>query len=248
MGGITMLYSAQATLGFTIQATDGEVGEVHDFYFDDRDWHIRYVVVDTGLWLAGRKVLLSPLSIDLPRWDAGIFMVSLSQTQVENSPDIDLAQPVSRQVEEKLFRYYNWAPYWRTGARALAEKQARHLPAKQPNGLSHLRSVREVNGYHIEAKDGEIGHIEDFFIEGAYWTIRYAVVDTRNWLPGRKVLIDEKWLTGVDWVESKACVNLTREQVKQSPGYDPNVPIPRSYQVELSEHYGLPAYWLQRPL
>jgi hypothetical protein len=244
-----MLHSIRGLYGFTVHASDGDVGQVHDLYFDDQDWLICYLVVNTGNWLFGRQVLLAPVCVDLVRWQMREIDVSLTREQVENSPDVDLAKPVSRQMESELHHYYGWAPYWRTGARGLvaAETQVEQAPAEEPRDSPHLRSTREVSGYHIQATDGEIGHVEDFFIEVSCWTIRYALVDTQNWLPGRKVLVGQRWLSGVDWAESKAYVDLTREQVEQSPKYDTEVPIPRRYEVELHDHYGLPGYWLNSP-
>jgi hypothetical protein len=226
------------------------VGKVHDLYFDDREWVTRYLVVKTGPWLFGRQVLLSPLCIDLARWQMRELAVSLTREQVENSPEVDLAKPVSRQMEEELHHYYRWAPYWRVGTWAWVSggAQAMEASSERTEGDPHLRSTREVNGYHIQATDGEIGHVADFFIEATLWTIRYVLVDTRDWLPGRKVLVNQQWLQGVDWAASKARVNLTREQVERSPKYDPDAPIDRSYEVLLHDHYGVPGYWLQRPL
>jgi uncharacterized protein YrrD len=245
-----MLHGVQGIYGFAVHASDGDVGQVHDLYFDDQDWSICYLVVNTGNWLFGRQVLLAPKCIELVRWQMREIDVSLTREQVENSPSIDLAKPVSRQMEAELHHYYGWVPYWRTGARALVavDAQATETSAEGSEHDPHLRSTREVTGYHLQATDSEIGHVEDFFVEASCWTIHYMLVDTRKWLPGRKVLVGHKCLSGVDWAESKAYVDLTREQVEQSPEYDPEKPIARSYEIELHDHYGVPGYWLNSPL
>ena len=245
-----MLYSVRELTGFAVHATDGDVGEVADLYFDDQEWTIRYLVVNTGAWLLGRSVLLAPLCIDIVRWHVRELDVDLTREQVESGPEVDLAKPVSRQKEADLHRYYGWAPYWDAGARVLtaAQVQAMAMSEDESKQDPHLRSGREVIGYHIQATDGEIGHVADFFVEATSWTIRYALVDTRNWLPSRKVLIGQQWLCGVDWAESTACVDLSRKQIEQSPRYNPDRPIAHSYEIELHEHYGIPGYWMQSPL
>ncbi|MBN1641382.1 MAG: PRC-barrel domain-containing protein [Anaerolineae bacterium] len=236
--------------GFTVHASDGDVGHVRDLYFDDREWKVRYMVVNTGPWLLGRRVLLAPRCVELVRWQMDELEVGLTQDQVAHSPHIDLAKPVSRQREEELHRYYGWAPYWRTGALPLivAEPPPGAAPSAEREGDPHLRSTREVTGYRIQATDGEIGHVDDFFVDATSWTIRYVVVDTGDWLPGRKVLVGQRWLKDVDWAASTARLDLTREEVEQSPEYDPAAPIARSYEVELHDHYGISGYWLQSPM
>lgn len=243
-----MLHSIQGMLGFTVHASDGDVGQVSDLYLDDRDWIVRYIIVETGSWLLGRRVLLLPAMVDLPRWQAGEFPVDLTQEQIRNSPDVDLAKPVSRQMEQELYDYYRWVPYWRTGGRALAAAVKAQAEREQDRGDPHLRSAKEVMGYHIQARDGEIGYVKDFFLEPDYWAIRYVLVNTRSWLPGRDVLIAHQCLNKVDWAEAKAYVDLTRQQVKESPEYDVETPIAREYEQRLHQHYGIPTYWLQKPL
>jgi stress response protein YsnF len=192
-------------------------------------------------------VLLLPKIVDLPRWQAAEFPVDLTREQVCNSPEIDLAQPVSRQMEQELHDYYRWTPYWKTGGRALIAAAEAQTAQDRETGDPHLRSAREMMGYHIQARDGEIGHIKDFFVEGDCWCIRYVLVNTRNWLPGRDVLIAQRSLTKVDWAETKVYVDLTRQQVKESPEYDVKTPISRAYEERLHQHYRVPAYWLQKP-
>jgi hypothetical protein len=221
---------------------------VHDLYLNDEDWTARYLVVETGSWLSRRKVLLAAALADVPRWQAGEFPVDLTREQVRNSPEIDLAAPVSRQMEQELHDYYRWVPYWRTGGRALAAAAKAQAEQTQETGDPHLRSAQEVIGYHIQALDGEIGHVKDFFLEGDCWCIRYVLVNTRNWLPGRDVLVAQASLDKVDWAASKVYVDLRRQQVKESPEYDANNPIAREYEERLHQHYDLPPYWMQKPL
>lgn len=247
-----MLRSIKALRGYTIAARDGEIGHVHEFYFDDASWILRYLVVDTGPWLFGRKVLISPVALAQPEWGLERFPVLLTKEQVENSPSIDLDAPVSRQQELELHRYYGWPVYWSgpgapVGPGAVAIDPIEAAPGapatQQEEGDPHLRSTREVIGYHIEARDGEFGEVEDFIVDDVAWIIRYMVIDTRAWLPGRKVLISPRWIEEVDWIETKVSVDLPQETIKNSPEYNPKAPVNREYEERLYDYYGRPAYW-----
>ena len=254
-----MLKSVKNLRGYTIQATDGEIGKVHEFYFDDKLWEIRYLVVDTGGWFSGRRVLISPTALGQPDWKQEIFPVSLTKEQVENSPDTDMEKPISRQYESKLYQYYNWPIYWgepayidaetaaklRAKALTAAEKAkvAEEAEEEEDKGSSHLRSTGEVIGYNIQANDGEIGHVEDFIVDDETWIIRYMVIDTRDWLPGKKVLVASQWIENVTWAESKVYVELSRESIKNSPEFDPSAPVNREYEEKLYDYYGRPKYW-----
>ena len=255
-----MLRSMKALNGFTIGATDGDIGTVTDGYFDDLSYTVRYIVVDTGGWLAERKVLLSPIALRKMDWAGKRITAALTKAQVEKSPPIDTDKPVSRQHETAYYGYYGYAPYW-TGdylwgaspypylgpgtalsAADLARAQRWSWEAKERED-PHLRSSRAVTGYHIQATDGDIGHVEDFLVDDQSWTIRYMLVDTTNWWAGKKVLVAPSWIGRVDWLESKVHVTVTRAQIKTSPEYDPTRPVERPYETQLYDHYKVPRYW-----
>jgi hypothetical protein len=230
--------------GYTIQAADGDIGKVDDFTFDDQTWTVRYLVADTGNWLVGRRVLLSPVSLGHPDWEKRAFPVGLTKEQVENSPTIAADRPVSRQVEAQLHAYYGWRPYWSsTAAAAVAQARVESAEEIAEKSDPHLRSVREVSDYHIQANDGEIGHVDDFIAAEEDWVIRYMVVDTRNWLPGKRVLVAPTWVEKVSWRERKVHVNLSRNMIKDSPEFDPSAPVNREYELRLYDYYGRPKYW-----
>jgi hypothetical protein len=241
-----MLRSLKSLRGYAIGAVDGEIGKVHEFYFGDLGWIIRYLVVDTGGWLPGRQVLLPPATLGQPDWMTKTFPVGLTKTQVEHSPSIDESKPVSRQMESELHMYYGWVPYWSslgTVAAIPAWRTTTEEEAQNEWGNPHLRSTREVIGYGIEAKDGSIGHVEDLIADDEAWIISYLVVDTRDWLPGKSVLVAPSWAVKVDWAERKVHVDLDSETIRGCPEFDPSAPVNREYEIQLYDYYGRPKYW-----
>lgn len=254
-----MLMETTELKGYAIAATDGLIGTVNDFLFDDRTWKLRWLVVDTGVWLSGRKVLLHPSAIGQPDHATEQLAVNLTQEQVRGSPDLAQDQPVSQQLENHLYEYYGWDPMWGgagyfgaggtmfpmdtapyfggTAARAAHEVES-HAPEGDPN----LRSTDEVTGYDIQARDGAIGHVENILIDDASWTIRYLLVDTRNWLPGEHVLASPYAVRKIDWASHQIHLDLTCDQVKAGPPWDAQLPIDQDYEKRLHGHYGWPGY------
>lgn len=258
-----MLRNAKKLEGCHLRARDGEIGSVEDFFFDDRRWTVRYLVAETGSWLNSRKVLISPAALGAPLWDQRLLPVNLTREQVRDGPPIDTTQPVSREHEGQLTHYYNWPAYW--GAMgfesgfampmvpldvAAAQGEAAKWPARRvspgaagaPQDDSHLRSLRAVSRYQIEAADGGLGHVEDFLVDDRTWEIFYLVVDTRNWWPGKQVLLAPRWIEEVGWEDAKVSVGLPREAIKNSPAYDPAQPLTPDYAERLHDHYGRPRY------
>ena len=250
-----MLTNAAFLKGLAIHATDGELGTVDQFYFDDETWAIRYLAVETG-WLGGRQVLISPMSVLHTDWPAKRLDVSLTKKQVENSPDINTHLPVSRQHEAEYNLYYGYPYYW--GGPYLwgpvlypaglaipttaSTKAADRVESESAD--SHLFSAEAITGYYVEATDGEIGHVDGFVIDDEAWAIRYVEVATRNWLPGKKVLISPAWIERVSWAESNISVGLSREAIKSCPEYLLSRPLTREYEDQLHAHYGRPPYWV----
>lgn len=229
-----MMRSVDQLSGSSLQARDGEIGSVREAYFDDESWTIRYLVVDTGQWLSGREVLISPRSVVQPVGGGKIVEVSLTREQVKNSPHIDTHKPVSRQHEQQQLEYYGFLPYWGgpgmmamgtsplfpIAPRSEIEREPIGREDEVPSGDEHLRSTAKVAGYDIQATDDSIGHVEDFLFDDESWAIRYLVVDTRNWWPGgKKVLLAVRSIERIDWSGSKVYVKLTRDAVKNSPDY-----------------------------
>ncbi len=246
-----MQRNLNSLVGFHLGADDGEIGKVKDFYFDDESWTVRYLVVKTGNWLSDKKVLVSPSSIGTPDFNEKIFPTRLTMDQVRNSPDIDTEQPVSRQHETDLNRYYSWPQYWGAGfygggapgmaigmpTPAVEKRDDHNYDANDQGDDRHLRSAEEVEGYNIQAMDGEIGKVKNFIVDDQTWEIRFVVVDTGNWLSGNKVLISPKWVREVRWDDSEIVADLTKDAIRNSPKYEESMSLDHLYERKLYDYY-----------
>jgi len=252
-----MLLAISALKGYALEATDGDIGSVRDVLFDDQTWKIRWLVVDTGAWLSKRKVLVQPSSVNRIDLEREVIHFELTKAQIEASPDISSDEPVSRQVESRVYDYYRWDPYWGGsyfGPNALAlpfgtdglsgtsiDYERRDIIPDEL-GDPHLRSVSAVTGYHINATDGVVGHVENFLFNEESWDIRYLIVDTRNWWPGQHVLLSPYTVRGINEADQEIDVAVTRQLVKSSPPWDPVKLINQAYEEGLHRHYGWPGY------
>ncbi len=240
-----MILTIKNLIGYTVRAVDGDIGEVYDYYFNDYDWFVRYVVVnvDKTKDREARRVLLSPLVFKQPDEDVNIIPVVLDQAMVVNSPNFDIEKPISRQQEIELHTYFQWPFYWNAGGLMsyplvdLETQMKDHDALHEDQYDPHLRSAREVFNYRIRARDGDIGHLVDFFVDSETWKIQYILVDTGNWLPGRKVVLSPQWVQQIDWSGASIQVDLNKETIRNSPEYNPDVPLDEAYQKQLFEYY-----------
>jgi hypothetical protein len=226
--------------GCRIVATDGEIGKVHDTYFDDARWVVRYLVVDTGGWLTGRKVLISPYAVKATDSAMSTITVDLMRDRVARSPDIDTDKPVSRQYEVDYLHYYNYPSYWPsttfwpggpvpgpaalpTSDRLALEERRLADQLKQGRQVNyHLRSSREVSRYCIVSANDILGDVEDFLFDDESWAVRYLIIDIRNGLLGRKVLLRSEYAREVDWTERVVRIRQSREDIVRSESFDPD--------------------------
>jgi hypothetical protein len=276
-----MLSKAKTLKGYRLSGRDGEIGTVKEFYFDDQHWTIRYLVADTGNWLTGRQVLISPYALIAVDREEQHIRIDLTKKQIEDSPSLNSDRPVSRQFEETYYGYYGWPMYWGgpylwgasyypyiirdagqepvstrgvspygLGASATVSPipEASTESAQDENTWDpHLRSTHDVSGHHIHATGGEMGHVEDFVIDDETWAIRYLIIDTRNWWPGKRVLISPEWIERVSWREKAVFANLSREAIKQSPEYTEDALLTRDYETRLHGNYSRQGYWVGQP-
>jgi hypothetical protein len=264
-----MLRDVKSMIAFTLAATDGGIGHVSDFYFDEEAWVVRYLVVATGTWLSDRKVLISPMAIGEPNWKFETFPARLTREQVRNSPDIDTDKSVSRQHELEYSNFYSYPYYWGgsglwgaeycpgamltsvdyagSGADSVAGKvENERRPREATHGDHHdphLHSCKAVTGYHISAVDGEIGHLQGLLVDEESWAIRYLIVNTSNWWLGHRVLVAPHWISDVSWRDRRISVDLRRHAIQGSPPYDPAHLPDRAQETLVHEHYGRHGYW-----
>lgn len=250
--------------GYTLQARDGEIGKVEDFYFDDHDWRVRYFVVDAGSWLDGRRVLISTSVLGEPHEKT--IPVQLTRQQVKDSPGIDANKPVSRQYEESLVGYYGWPAWWTSGMGPMTAVGQPAYPAvpipatggtANASGLEtgdedegmedaprsdqrrdpHLRSYKEVSGYRLNADDGEIGRVSDFIVDHEKWNMLYMVVDTGGLFGGKQVLLAPSWVQTISWADKHFDIDLSVETIRSSPEYDSSRPFLRDDEERINRHY-----------
>jgi hypothetical protein len=220
-----MLVSTDHLEKYDVVAIDGEIGSLRGFFFDETSWRIHYFILDTGSWLPGRKVIISPQAFKRFDHDEKKAYVSLTKEKIESSPEVNEDEPLSQDLSARTDRYYNWSGGLGTSTR--------------------LQSTRDLIDSYIDAQDGDLGHVEDFIVDLESWEIRYMVVDTANWWPGKKVLISPRWIQSLKWADKKVHVDLTKEQIKNSPEYTPGEIPARDYEERLYGHYGRSGYWQQ---
>jgi len=262
-----MLRSMNDLQDYAIHASDGNIGHLKDFQFDDKAWVVRYFVVDAGSWLVSRKVLISPIGIGAPNWGEKSIPVSITTEQVKDSPAYDEQKPVTKKNEIEFLGFYNYPYYWggpslwgndiypsrfSTGSGGFNASPFVLRPREpeteeadvELHTLHQLRSGRALIGSSIVGSDGDIGLVKDLLIDERNWAIRYLAIDTGKWWPGEQVLIAPQWIGEVNWLNSTISINMSRQDVRNATHYDPNVTIDRKLEIGLHEHYGQPGYWV----
>ncbi len=251
MSALGPLDSVQQLLGFRVRGADGEVGRLHDVYFDDHRWVVRYLVVDTGHWLAGRRVLLSPISVLGVDRERGRVNVGLTRDQVRRSPDIDTHKPVNRQHEIVFHTYFALPFYWAGGdlwglapypsilrERGPAEASGAHAPMETAADDPHLRSFRALCGYLVLALDDEVGRLEDFLMDRLSWALPYALARVHPWPAGRHVPVPTARIAWVSWLELAVHVALEAARIRSAPPHGAGQPLAAEDAALLAAHYG----------
>jgi len=248
-----MLRLGSSLKGYKIEATDGSIGTVADLLFDDTTWKLRWMVVDTGGWLGGAKVLIHPSMIGVADSVDETLSVRLSKKQVENSPGRLQDRPVSQQSESDLYDYYGWDPSWSGSYFGPGAIMTSHLNGAAnrrmetallvtDDGDPHLRSINAVTGYHVHATDGAIGHVEDMLIDDQSWLINYLIIDTSNWWIGQHVLISPFAVKEINCSDSIVSLDIPGDRIRSSPPWTPVEPVDAPYQVQLHGYYNWPGY------
>lgn len=257
-----MLRKLHSLKSFVVHGRDGKFGKVDDFYFDQRQFVVRYLVLDTGNWLKQEETLISTQAIDDIDFDGKKIMVDLTTDQLEGSPSIKKNEPISKVKEKEIIEYFGWPDYWTkshssdselihagtTERKKLLDFKIleKEKEAEEKAEKTNLRSVEEVRGYKIHAKDDNFGHVKDFFADEESWVIRYLLIDTRKIMDGKFVLIAPDWIQSISWQGKEIFVNKEKEEIEAAPEYEEEKSedlIHKSYEEILYDHYDEDKYW-----
>jgi hypothetical protein len=256
-----MSTSLEKLHGSTVVGLDGDVGTIARFLLQLNPWVVRYIVIETGSWWAGKEVLISPWSIAPGSVAGERIALSLTREQVRNSPSYDPTEALTREHEDALLGYYGYPAYWggpllwgpvpaatpgappdpglRTG---LPDSDAAAVELLDPP-TADLADSQQVLGTHLHATDGDVGHVDDLLVESDTWQVRYLVIDTNNWWIGRHVLIAPEWIENFEWPDHKLRVAVDRAAIKGAPEYDPARILTRADELALYRHYRRGPYW-----
>ena len=228
-----MLRSTKSLIGYNLEARDGEIGRCHDFLVDGRTWNLRYLVVDTRKWLPGRKVVIVPAAIGKPDWSGKRFPVDLTREQIESSPPLAEHAPVSLEYEAWCHQHYGW-PHFANGLGVAGAPLHPGKPVAPPVieeseepelDNPHLHSLERMSQYLATACDRGSGRVEDFIFEDRVWTIRYLIMATRVWLPGRKVRLPIARVKRIHWRDEVLALNMTGQEIAASPEFHADQPV-----------------------
>jgi PRC-barrel domain len=251
MSTLSHLQPARKLVRCLLHAVDGEIGTVEALYIDDVSWMVRYLLVDTGDWLADRRVLISPVAVGEVREDEKTIFIELTRRQIENSPPFDTDRPVSRRYEVEYYQYYDWPVYWeddRVSGVALSSVSLETEPlagreAHTRRREMHLQRTTRVNGCVIVAHDGAFGQVRDLIVDTRYWVIRYLEIETHRGRPGSHALVSPDWIERMSWRDHLMSIGLASTAIDSAPGFDPSSGISRDYEARLFKHYGRRGYW-----
>jgi len=244
-----MLRHASKIIGCDVASSDGSVGKIHDILFDEVSWNFRFVVADVGSWLGGERVLLPFASVGEIDEEQRLLHIPLTKEEIEHSPSVSTCTTASEEAEVLMGKYWMWTT---TSVARLPREVAGVMDSEATVGekaeveetvQSRLRSVRETDGYHIAAPDGDIGHLKELVADNDTWQIQYLVVNAGNWLLQRNVLIPRTALESIHWADRKVHLSITREEIRNSPEYDPKQMVERDYEQALHGHYRQKPYW-----
>ena len=205
-----MLCDLKGLIGSPVVATDGEMGSVRTFLFDDQSWKVRYLVVDVGNWLKRRDVVLPITALEKPDWANKTCCAHLTKEQVRNSPDVDAEMPVSRQQEIAMRDYFGPLACWVDSEFGLSPMPTGMKYPLHTAEVRHLRSASHMLGYHVWATDGDFGILEGFVMDEASWHLGYLDVKSGDWLRNRSVLVPTRWVQSVSWADFRVNLHQTK--------------------------------------
>lgn len=225
-----MLHSLNELSNYHVTATDGDIGYCKDFLFNDEQWNLHYMLVDTHRWLpGGQKVLLSTSVIDKIDPKNRIISIKIPRSDIENSPSLPTNEPISRAYEKTYQCYFDYA-YFKVGPNPLDSYfMGTHIervkivaaPTEPESEKNHEHSVHSVEDYDMQTSDKRHGHIVDFIVNEQDWSVLYLAVDVKHWLLNSEtVLLPPDKLDTVSWPEQKVFIHLPANDIEKLPVYN----------------------------
>jgi hypothetical protein len=248
-----MLWTASALNGYPVRGADGKLGNVAGLMYDETDWTIRWLLVDTGDWLSGRQVPLPIATVGQPDQGAHLLPVDLTMQQVENCPDVDVKRAFSRQLEFVVCDHFQRPAAQGSSHRDNGEENTEDALAsgilwiltapgtagrEDRRGDHFVHSIAGLSGGVTHAVDGDIGQAQDVLIDPALWRVGYLVVHTSGWWPSRKCLVSPPMIDWIDRTRSNIHLKVTRQEIKASPRYDAVEAVDGEFEELFHSHYG----------
>jgi len=203
------LLLARNLYGTSVDASDGRLGNIIDFLFDDQRWHVGHLVLNAGRWLRRRRVTLPYDTIVMKDWsDRHVFIEGLTRQQIRISPATETRVPISLHESLAEVTIMDWDTY-------LVNTTFTDHPW-QISDDPHIHNTRDVVGYHVQGSDGPIGYVSDFVINDESWSVSDLVVNMRNWLPGRQILIPTAHIEEVRGANRSMRISLSRKSIRET--------------------------------
>jgi hypothetical protein len=242
-----MLRQMEALKSYEIVGSDGELGKLDDFFFDDVEWTVRELLMHTGNWYEGMSVLILPHSVTSIDDRERKIRVSLSRQQIEDAPvaPLDADGLLSRHYEAMIYDFYLMPYYWlgpyvwgpatlpTVTPNAEMTRGAEELARLRESQQSHLRRFNIVNGFSIRCVDGAMGDVEDMIFDASSWTIQYLVVDTRKYLLGKNVLVPPSAIKELNWFEATIYLDMTKADLEALPNFKSINDLPQGDKVDV---------------
>jgi hypothetical protein len=210
-----MIARLGSLFGWPLHASNGEIGRLKDCFFDDHHWSVRYFVVRPGGRVGFSGVLILPNSVNTPDWTSRRLYVRLSSEQVRSSPHYWTSEPLA----------------WLETHASSSSSSRESLDHQE----SRMRSMLEILGYHLHARDGHLGHVDDLLVNDRNWHIRYLQITTAR---GRRTVLIPSDYVRVDGFDSTILVDVSTVVVASAPRWNPSQAVTRMYEERLRTHYG----------
>jgi sporulation protein YlmC with PRC-barrel domain len=242
---LSMLRSCKSLEGYSLNASDGEIGHLKTIHFNDEDWSVKYLVVDIGSFWNEKKVLVLPNASYQFSWIEQNISVKLTRNQIKEALPYSSDLPVSDQHElinklnfKSLYLIEPWSgsflPLWFPDLKAGQALQN----IVQEIGDKDLRCAKTITGYQVVLKDKEFGKVEDFILDCNEWIIRDIVIDANHILHSNKKIIPVSKIKVFDTDNQKIELELSSHELLDYTDYNEHQAVNREYVIKFYDYYG----------